>query len=117
MFLFRLALALGRTVDELLDSISYPELLKWGKYYQREPFGEWRADVRSAQITQMLANINRDPKKRSDPYQIKDFLLFDKPTKRQTEEPSTTGTETETVVQPELMAWLFAKGKPRETIQ
>ena len=67
---------MGRTVDELLDSISYSELISWGAYYRVEPWGEWRADVRSAQIATILANVNRDQKKKPEPYTIKDMMLF-----------------------------------------
>jgi hypothetical protein len=40
-----------------------------------EPFGEWRADYRSAEIVTMIANVNRDPKKKRDPYKTTDFLV------------------------------------------
>lgn len=63
-------------MDELLDSVSYPELMRWGKYYSIEPFGEWPANLRAAQIVATLANINRDTKKRSQPYEITEFELF-----------------------------------------
>lgn len=36
MFCFRLALALGKTVEELLDSISYEELIEWAAYLNLE---------------------------------------------------------------------------------
>lgn len=68
---------LGRTVGELLDSVSYPELLLWADYLQIDPETEWRADVRTAQVCSTLANINRDPKKKPEPYQVKEFLLFE----------------------------------------
>lgn len=103
--MFRLALAMGRTVGELLDTCSYPELLKWGKYYQREPFGEWRADVRSAQIVQMLANINRDPKRRQEPFQIKDFLLFEREKPKPKQEEGAEGATASSG----LIQWLFFK--------
>lgn len=110
---------MGRTVDELLDSISYPELIRWGKYYEAEPFGEWRADVRSAHIVSTLANINRDTKKRSKPYSIDEFLLFKRPVKDKaktttkktaTKSKSTGGAK----MDPALMAWLFRKARVTE---
>lgn len=49
-----------------------------------EPFGEERADIRSATNTMVLANANRDPKKKRTPYTIEDFMLFkDEPDKPQ----------------------------------
>lgn len=94
---------MGRTVGELLDSISYPELLEWGEFYGVEPFGEWRADVRTAQIAQTIANVNRDPKSRPEPYQIADFLLFErKPEPVEPEEYQ--GAH----IAPETLTWLFS---------
>lgn len=46
---------------------------EWEAYYELEPFGEERADIRSAQICQMLANVNRG--KNQQPYKLGDFLL------------------------------------------
>lgn len=74
-------------------------------YYEVEPFGEWRADVRTAQLAAILANTNRDPKKRASPYEIKDFMLFEKLAK-----PKKAKTE-DAVIQPETIAWLFAMGR------
>lgn len=31
-------------------------------FYQEQPFGLWREDYRTAQISHLLAMINRDPK-------------------------------------------------------
>lgn len=103
-----MALALGRTVDELLDTISYAELVAWGEYYQAEPWGEWRADARSAQISAILANTNRDPKKRPEPYAVKDFMMFSG--KEQSEAQSDqVGAKTD----PALIAWMFRKSGAR----
>jgi hypothetical protein len=43
-------------------------------YWQLEPTAETRIDVGFAQLSALLANINRDPKKRAQPYEAKDFL-------------------------------------------
>jgi hypothetical protein len=74
----RLALALGKSVSEMLDSMSYEELCDWGLYFQIEPWGEWRDDLRSAQVAAVIANANRDPKRRPEAFQITDFMLFEK---------------------------------------
>lgn len=131
IFLHRLALALGRTVDELLDSISYPELVRWGKYYALEPFGEWPANMRAAQIVATLANINRDSKKRSRPYEIQEFELFRRKPKRKKErtteeileeieagdEPSHMNPkqETDAKIDPHLVHWLFWKSRQSDS--
>ena len=50
---------MGRTVAELLASIEMDELLDWMAYERLEPFGEERADVRSAIHTATLINVHR----------------------------------------------------------
>lgn len=94
---------MNRTVDELLDTMSYPELCRWGLYYREEPFGHWRTDVMLAQICAILANVNRDPKQREKPFTIQDFMLFDK----QTEPTEDEGA----VIDPNLLAMLFAESR------
>lgn len=46
-------------------------------YYRLEPFGEAVADQRHGIATSVLANINRDPKQKRDPYQATDFIYWD----------------------------------------
>ena len=77
-------------MDELLDGISSHELTEWMAYAQLEPFGEERADIRSATNTMVLANANRDPKKKRTPYTIEDFMLF----RDDAEKPEQTQAET-----------------------
>lgn len=53
-------------------------------YYDVEPFGDARADVRSAIIASVVANSNRDPKKRKKAFTIEDFMpKFGQQEKRQ----------------------------------
>ena len=54
--LFRLALAMGRTIRELRATLSYAEFQEWGLYYQIEPWGEDRADLRAGIIASTIAN-------------------------------------------------------------
>lgn len=49
-------------------------------YYSVEPFGEWRADLRQAITSMVIANTNRGKNQRV--YKVKDFMPFDKPKKR-----------------------------------
>jgi len=75
LFYFRLALALGVTVQDLLVRISSSELTEWMAYYQMEPFGEERADLRSAIVASVTANAAS--KRRFKPA---DFMpRFDRP--------------------------------------
>lgn len=71
------------TVGELLERIEARELTEWMAFYQLEPFGDARADLRAGTITAMIANVNRDAKKRRKPYQPQDFMpQFDAPEKK-----------------------------------
>lgn len=53
--------------------MSSEELAEWMAYERLEPFGETRADIRTALVCSTLANINRD--KKVKPYKIQDFML------------------------------------------
>ena len=68
------------TVGELLERIEARELTEWMAFYQLEPFGEQRADLRAGIVTAMIANVNRDKKKRRKPHKPQDFMpQFDRP--------------------------------------
>ncbi|BBE82137.1 TPA: DUF4035 domain-containing protein [Haemophilus influenzae] len=43
-------------------------------FYQEQPFGLWREDYRTAQVSHLLAMINRDPKFK--PPELSDFMPF-----------------------------------------
>lgn len=53
--------------------MSWSEFLYWIEYEKLEPWGEERADLRSATIACILANQNRDPKKTRKPYTVDMF--------------------------------------------
>ena len=54
--LFRLALAMGKTLQELRSVLSYREFLDWCVYYEVEPWGEPRADLRAGIVASTIAN-------------------------------------------------------------
>jgi hypothetical protein len=54
--------------------MSSKEFSEWMAYAQLEPFGEERADLRMAILASLIANANRDPKKKSSPYEVSDFM-------------------------------------------
>ncbi len=58
-----------------LAHISSREIAEWRAFAQVEPFGETRADWRSAFEMSLLANVNRNPEKRSEPFTAADFLI------------------------------------------
>ncbi len=64
-FLFRLALASGFWIfnpDALAAAMPYRILQDWAEFYRLEPFGEWRADVRSAIVAATFANVMKSKK-------------------------------------------------------
>lgn len=79
-FLFRLALKCGQWHPYRMARRMPAWLLnEWQAYAAIEPFDEVRADLRSAQIVQMLYNLNRDSKKDPNGKRLGEFLLeFDK---------------------------------------
>lgn len=79
MFAFRLALALGCTVKELLASMSKEEFFEWIAYYKIEPWGSVVDGYRNASVASTTANValaTLNPKRlRQKPYKISDFLI------------------------------------------
>ncbi len=75
-------MALGRTVAELEHQLSARELREWEAYAKLEPFGPWRDNLHSATIAHIVANANRDPKRRPRPYTIQDFFYIDPESRR-----------------------------------
>jgi hypothetical protein len=55
-FLFRLALALGKTVGELEQTMSGVEMQEWMAFAVKEPFGEMRADIRAGIVAAAVAS-------------------------------------------------------------
>lgn len=68
---------MGCTVRELQARMDSAEFTEWQAFDALEPIGERRADLRMALLCQLIANINRDPKRAA--YSINDFLLFREP--------------------------------------
>lgn len=50
------------------------ELEAWVEFAQHEPLGPLRGDVQTAMVMAMLANINRDEKKRRQPFEVGEFV-------------------------------------------
>lgn len=64
------------TRRELLARMPSHELTEWQAYERVEPFGEARADLRMAILAALIANTNRDPKARREPFTPADFMPF-----------------------------------------
>jgi hypothetical protein len=67
---------MGRTVAELEASLSASEWLDWLRYFALEPYGAPALDVIQAQLRSLIANIHRNEKARSQPFEAREFLLF-----------------------------------------
>jgi hypothetical protein len=70
--LFRLALALGMTVAEMLERMDAAELAEWAVYYAIEPWGEAPAHWRNGLLCSMVANAMRGKDQR--PFEVADFI-------------------------------------------
>lgn len=55
--------------------MSWSEFVDWIAYYELEPFGPERADWNAAMVASVIANANRDQKKRRRPFGVKDFMF------------------------------------------
>jgi hypothetical protein len=73
---FRLALKMGRTVDELQRTMTSAEFGEWIAYYSIEPFGERIEDLRAGTVASTVANVNRG--KDTRPYAPLDFIPWAK---------------------------------------
>lgn len=49
-------------------------LQEYEMFYQEQPFGLWREDYRTAQVSHLLAMINRAPKSKVP--ELSDFMPF-----------------------------------------
>lgn len=58
----------------MLEGIPSTLLTEWKAFYQLEPFGEWREDLRAAKICAIIANVNRDEKRKPKPFSPADFM-------------------------------------------
>ncbi|MCP5018060.1 MAG: DUF4035 domain-containing protein [Ketobacter sp.] len=85
-FKFKLALALGRTVQELDQTLTSTELTYWIAYDHLYPFGSARDNIHAAMIAATIANANRG--KNQPPITVDDFMLKSQAEKRQSDTES-----------------------------
>lgn len=50
------------------------DVAEWKAYFSVEPFGESRADLRMGILASLIANVNRDRKKKPEPFVPADFM-------------------------------------------
>lgn len=77
----RLALACGRAdVDRFMASLSSRQLAEWAAFEHLEGgIGDRAMWTAMAQLTALYAEAHRDPKRRSKPFRITDFLPWIEP--------------------------------------
>ena len=75
-FALLLARTLGRTVQELGETMAAQEFGYWQAEYQREPWGDFRTDLAGGMVASVVANVNRDVKAKPVPYSAVDFMPF-----------------------------------------
>jgi hypothetical protein len=77
---------LGIPYNELGQRISAAELALYQCYYKLEPWGEQRADIRTASQTSFIASATGVTKQSGGKFTTEDFMLFrDKPKKEESE--------------------------------
>lgn len=64
-------------------------LAEWMEYDRLEPFGSWRDNWHMAVLTSIVANANRDPKKRAQPFSPSDFFYVDSETRQEQKDRET----------------------------
>lgn len=74
LFLHRLAIQLGATVEELRHRLTERELIDWAAYARIEPFGDAELAANIATQTSVIANCHR--KKDARPFTPADFLGY-----------------------------------------
>lgn len=57
-----------------LRNISGRELAEWRAFYEIEPFGAEREDLRAGIVASTVANTARNPKRRRRPYRPREFM-------------------------------------------
>ena len=62
------------SVKRAMREIDSREFAEWLAYSNLEPFGPEREDQRAGMIAAIIANVNRDPAKRPEPYDVEDFF-------------------------------------------
>lgn len=66
----------------MLREMRPSELGAWAALWTIDPWGETRADLRSGMISAVIANVNRDPKRRAQPFSAADFMPYVKAEER-----------------------------------
>lgn len=52
---------------------------EWAAFWAIEPWGDYRADRRAGEICAVIGNVNRDSKRRPEPFGPEDFMPYIRP--------------------------------------
>lgn len=104
--LFRLALALGKTVSELGQSLTYNEFRQWCTFYQIEPWGDYRADLRAAHIAAAVKNLHAATFNETQDWEPADFMPY--LDQRIRDNPESAVTPEQSLTDEELAVWADA---------
>lgn len=74
IFMHRLAIQLGATVEELRHRLTERELIDWAAYSRIEPFGDAELAANIATQSALIANCHRG--KDTPAFKPKDFLGY-----------------------------------------
>lgn len=83
--LMRLALKMGRTVQELYKEMSAYEFSLWAALYAVDPWGEEREDYRTGLTISQLVNISGKYVPRGKESKPRDFMPFQHPAEKDQE--------------------------------
>lgn len=72
---------------QLLAQTTSQELCEWRAFYTLEPFGELVADQRHGISQALAANLQRDAKRRPEPYTPEDFIPWHEKHRRHGKSP------------------------------
>lgn len=102
---FRLALALGMTVEDLHAKMSIGEFNGWIRFMADEPLLPDRIDLMGGVVASTLANINRG--KTTKPYSFQDFM----PVAKRMREQEERALSDEQFATRQMAAFFMAMGK------
>ena len=72
----------------MLDEMPARVWDEWQAFDQMQPIGDWRRDLLFARLMALTVELRRDPKKRGEPIQAKEFLVvYDPDEARQASQP------------------------------
>lgn len=94
------------SVKRAQREIDSAEFSEWMAYSVWEPFGPEREDQRAGMVAALIANVNRDPKHRPQPYDVEDFF----PRYEQEAEEQ----EQEADLESKLMSWVTVMSAGKE---